>query len=89
MISKSLVHSVVTFCNNYIGNKYITHSISIFPKHIACNISIWKLDLSGYIDTCIHTYYGHIEDIDDFINFKRKVLETIDNYINDVTNQIQ
>lgn len=84
MISKSLVHNIVTFCNNYINNKCITCVIDILFSHIGCAISIWELDDNGHLDICKHTYYGHIENINDFINYKRKVLKTIDTYMYEV-----
>ena len=86
MITKQLVHDIVTFFNNYIENKYVMCNLGIYTGFISCHISIWSLSKKGYIGECVHAYNTDIRDDNDFIEYKRKVLDTINGFIKEAEN---
>lgn len=77
MITKKLLHDIVTFCNNYIDNKNITFGIDKYLTFIAVSINAWSINNKGLIDNLIGTINLHIHDIDDFNQFKQKVLNQL------------
>lgn len=77
MITKKLFHDIITFCNNYIDNKNILFGINKYATFIGVGISIWSLDNNDMIDNQIGTITSHINNIDDFRDFKQKVLEEL------------
>lgn len=77
MITKKLVHDIITFCNNYIDNKNILFAINKYTTFIGAGISVWSLDNNDMIDNQIGTITSYISDINDFKEFKQKVLEKL------------
>lgn len=77
MITKKLLHDIITFCNNYIDNKNVTFGIDKYSTFIAVSINIWSINNKGLIDDLIGTANLHIHDIDDFKHFKQKVLKEL------------
>lgn len=77
MITKKLFHDIITFCNNYIDNKNILFTINKYPIFINASISVWSLDNGNFINNQIGTINSYIYTIDDFKDFKQKVLEEL------------
>lgn len=77
MITKKLLHDIITFCNNYIDNKNVTFGIDKYSTFIAVSINAWSINNKGLIDNLIRTINLHIHDIDDFKHFKQKVLKEL------------
>lgn len=76
MITKQLMHDIITFCNNYIDNKNIVISISKCPNALNITFSVWTIN-NGFMQNCIESVFSYINDIDDFKNFKQKILEKL------------
>lgn len=76
MITKQLMHDIITFCNNYIDNKNIIISITKYTRFIDVTISVWSIT-NGVIDKNIGNINSYIEDIDAFNKFKEKVLNQL------------
>lgn len=77
MITKKLMHDIITFCNNYIDNKNIIFSITKYSKFIDTRINVWTINNIGLIDKNIGTVDSYINDINDFKKFKEKVLNQL------------
>lgn len=77
MITKKLLHNIVTFCNNYIDNKNIVISVIKYPTFINATIDVWTINSAGFIDKNIGIVHSYIEDINDFKKFKEKVLNQL------------
>lgn len=77
MITKKLMHDIIAFCNNYIDNKNIIISITKYSKFIDTAINVWNVNNNGFIENCIGSIYSYIGDINDFNNFKEKVLNQL------------
>lgn len=76
MISKQLIHKVITFLNTFNSNKNIVWSITIFNTNnsrIICNIQIWKLDKNDFIEYNIGSISNTIHNFKEFNNFKEQV----------------
>lgn len=76
MISKQLIHKVITFLNTFNSNKNIVWSITIFNTNnsrIICNIQIWKLNKNDFIEYNIGSISNTIHNIKEFNNFKEQV----------------
>lgn len=76
MITKKLLHDIVTFCNNYIDNKNIIISVIKYPTFINATIDVWTI-YNNVIQNHIGSIYYYIDDINDFNNFKEKVLNQL------------
>lgn len=77
MITKQLIHDIITFCNNYIDNKYIIFTVTKYSKFVDVTINVWTINDKGFIQDCIGTVNSYIGDIDDFKKFKEKVLNQL------------
>lgn len=77
MITKQLMHDIVTFCNNYINNKHIIFSIVKYSTFIDVSINVWSINNKGFIENNIGTINSYVSDIDDFKKFKQKTLKQL------------
>ena len=77
MITKKLLHDIITFCNNYIDNKNILFDINKYTTFMNVSISVWSLYNTGMINNQIGTITLYIDNVDDFKYFKQKVLEEL------------
>lgn len=77
MITKELMHNIITFCNNYIDNKYIIFTVTKYSKFVDVTINVWTIDNHYMIDKNIGTINSYINNIDDFKKFKEKVLNQL------------
>jgi len=77
MITKKLIHDIITFCNNYIDNKNIIFSITKYSKFIDVGINVWTINDDSFIDKNIGTINSYINDTNDFKKFKEKVLNQL------------
>ena len=77
MITKKLLHDIITFCNNYIDNNNIVFDITKYPKFVNIAIGVWTTNSVGIIDKSIGTISSYIVDIDDFNKFKQKALNQL------------
>ena len=77
MITKKLVHDIITFCNNYIDNKNIVFKVAKFPEYIYISIDVCDLCKNNSIDCCIGTINNCIQNKEEFIKYKQKVLEEL------------
>lgn len=77
MITKKLLHDIITFCNNYIDNKNILFTIDKYTTFVNVGISVWTIDNHDIIDKSIGTINSYINNIDDFKKFKEKVLNQL------------
>lgn len=77
MITKKLLHDIITFCNNYIDNKNILFTIDKYTTFVNASISVWSLDNGDFINNQIGTINSYINNIDDFKKFKEKVLNQL------------
>ncbi len=77
MITKQLMHDIITFCNSYIDNKNIIISITKYSKFIDVGINVWTINDDGFIDKNIGTINSYINDTNDFKKFKEKVLNQL------------
>lgn len=75
MISKQLVHKVVTFLNTFNSNKNVVCSIIIWNNRprINCSIEVWSLDNNDSIVNCVGSIRDVIHNIKEYIDFKEKV----------------
>lgn len=76
MISKQLIHKVVTFLNTFNSNKNIIWSIKIINinrPRIECDIRIWELNKNDWLEDCISYITDNIHNIEEFNDFKEKV----------------
>ena len=76
MITKELIHNVVTFCNNYIDNNNIIINIGKYPNRLNVSFNIWTVS-EIYINDLIGFIKGSIYNEKDFIEFKQQVLEKL------------
>lgn len=77
MITKKLMHDIITFCNNYIDNENIVIGIVKYSTFISATINVWTIKSSGIINKNIGTINHYISDIDDFKKFKEKILNQL------------
>lgn len=76
MITKQLMHDIITFCNNYIDNKNIVISITKYIRFINVTFSVWSVT-NSVIDKNIGNINSFISDMDTFNKFKEKVLNQL------------
>lgn len=77
MITKKLIHDIITFCNNYIDNKNIIFKIAKFPGYIYVSIDVCELYANDIIKHSIGRIYHIITTEKGFIQYKQKVLEEL------------
>lgn len=77
MITKKLMHNIITFCNNYINNDNIVISITKFANYLNVDFNVWALDKYKYIDKCIGSIGKSIHNEEEFIKFKQTILEEL------------
>jgi len=77
MVTKKLMHDVITFCNNYIDNDNIIITITKYATYLHVNIAVWTLDKEKYINQYIGSISKHIHDEVEF----NKLKETIKNEV--------
>lgn len=77
MITKKLMHDIITFCNNYIDNDNIIIGITKYPTFLGIDFTIWTLTNGKHIDTPIGRISKYINNEEDFIEFKPMVLEEL------------
>lgn len=76
MITKKLMHDIITFCNNYIDNKNIVIHISKYPNFLGIDFNIWIL-VENHMDKYIGGVSGNIHNEKEFIEFKQIILEKL------------
>lgn len=76
MITKQLMHDIITFCNNYIDNKNIILSITKYSTYLSINFNVWTTN-NDVIQNCIGSLFSYIYNIDDFKYFKQKILKEL------------
>lgn len=77
MVTKKLIHDIITFYNNYIDNDNIVFKIAKFSKYIFVCISVNKLYENGSINRCMGSIDELIYTKEDFIKHKQEVLENL------------
>lgn len=77
MITKQLMHDIITFCNNYIDNDNILISVTKYPTFLSVDLTVWTLTNKKNIDTSIGKIPKYINNEEDFIEFKQEVLEQL------------
>lgn len=76
MITKQLMHDIITFCNNYIDNKNIILSITKYSTYLSVSFNVWTIS-DNTLQKCIGSVLSYIHNIDDFKKFKEKVLKEL------------
>lgn len=76
MITKKLLHNIITFCNNYIDNKNILFSIVKYPCFISIEIEVWTV-LNNAINDRRGGIFENIHNEKEFIKFKERVLNQL------------
>lgn len=76
MITKKLLHDIITFCNSYIDNKNILFSITKYPCFISIDVEVWKV-LNDAIDDRKGGISENIHNEKEFIKFKETVLNQL------------
>ena len=77
MITKKLIHDIITFCNNYIDNKNIIFRMAKFPEYIYISVDVCKLCKNNVIDCCIGRIEDYIHNKEEFIKYKQEVLNQL------------
>lgn len=77
MITKKLMHDIITFCNNYIDNDNIVINITKYPTFLSIDFAIWTLLDKKYIDKHIKNITRNIHNEKEFIEFKQMILEEL------------
>lgn len=80
MITKKLLHDILTLHNKFINNKGIITSISVYNVYtiwVCCSIRLWSLKEDGSLDKYIDGINCDIRNKEDFIKYKK----IIDNQI--------
>ena len=79
MISKKLIHQVVTFLNNYLGVKNVIYAYTYYGKdYISVSFNIWSIK-GETLCKCIAHYDRYISTENDFNSFKEKVIKNFNN----------
>lgn len=75
MITKQLIHKVITFLNTFNSNKNVVCSITVWNNRprINCSIHIWSLDDNDFVTQCVGSIVDSIHNVGEFNNFKEKV----------------
>lgn len=76
MITKKLLHDIITFCNSYIDNKNILFYIAKYPCFISIEIEVWTV-LNNVIDDKRGGISENIHNEKEFIKFKETVLNQL------------
>ena len=76
MITKKLMHNVITFCNNYIDNDNIAISVNKYPTFLSIYFAVWTLT-ENHLDNHIGTVNENIHNEEEFIKFKQKILKEL------------
>lgn len=79
MISKQLIHKVITFLNTFNSNKNVIWDITVWNARprITCNINVWSLDNNNTIKYCVGSINDTIHNIEEFNKFKETVEQTL------------
>ncbi len=84
MITKKLMHDIITFCNNYINNDNIVITIGKYATYSYIDIGVWTLDKNKYIDKYIGGISTHIHNEEELNKFK----ETIEDKLSSLLAQL-
>lgn len=76
MITKKLLHDIITFCNNYIDNKNILSTITKYPSFISIDIEVWTVS-NDAIDNRKGGISKNIHSENEFIKYKQEVLNQL------------
>lgn len=77
MITKKLMHDIITFCNNYLNNDNIVINISKYATYLYINFGVWVLDKNKYIDKNIGSTTKYIHSEADFNKFKETIKDEL------------
>lgn len=78
MISKKLIHQVVTFLNNYLGIRNVVWGCTYFGKdYISVSFKLWSIK-RDMIDEVVAQYGQYIYNENDFNVFKERVIKNFD-----------
>lgn len=77
MITKKLMHDVITFCNTYIDDNNIIISVSKYSTFISLDIEIWKIGKNNSLEAFVGGIPGHIHSKSDLNEYKEKVLKEL------------
>lgn len=77
MITKKLMHDVITFCNNYINNDNIVITIGKYATYLYIDMGVWTLDKNKYINKYIGGISTHIHNEADFNKFKETITDKL------------
>lgn len=80
MISRKLLHDIITFCNSFIDIENVIYSVDKYPNFISAHISVWIIRC-GLISYCVSGIDSHINSKDNFIKFKETVLKELPTYL--------
>lgn len=77
MISKKLIHQVVAFLNNYLGNANIITGYTYYGSYyIRVYFAIWSTK-NDHIQNQLKNYDRYIENENDFNKFKEEITNNI------------
>lgn len=78
MISKKLIHQVVTFLNNYLGIRNVVCGYTYYGKdYIQVSFNLWSVK-NDMIEKSIAQYGQYITNEDNFNVFKERVIKNFD-----------
>lgn len=82
MITKKLIHQLVTFLNNYLGIRNVVCGYTYYGKdYIRVHFAIWSIK-NDCIQNQIANYDRFINNENDFNIFKEEVTNNIDKDLN-------
>lgn len=78
MISKKLIHQVVTFLNNYLNIRNVTCGYTYYGKdYISISFSVWSIKRDT-IEKTVANYGQFVSNENDFNTFKQRVIKNFD-----------